>query len=133
MKRQSALIGAALLGGACGTSVRLLVDTVLPHSNSEFPLGTLIVNVVGAFLLGALIARFWSRSSEWLKVGLGSGLMGSFTTFSAVMVSLVAQATGGLWMLAVTYLVLTLVLGFAAAALGLRVGRVSTPIDWRDE
>lgn len=117
----------------CGTGLRLAIDTLLPHSNAQFPLGTLIINVAGAFVLAVLVARFWSGASEWLKAGLGAGLLGSFTTFSAVMVSLVAQATTGLWMMAALYLVLSLGLGFAAAALGLRVGRISTPIDWVDE
>ena len=133
MKKFLSLLAAALVGGACGTGLRMLVDTLLPHTDAEFPGGTLIVNVVGAFLLGLLIARFWSRISEGWKVFFGSGLMGSFTTFSAVMVSLVAQTVGGLWMMAVVYLVLSLALGFTAAALGLRIGRVATPIDWADE
>lgn len=124
---------AALLGGVCGTGLRVIIDTVLPHTDSEFPLGTLIINVVGAFVLGLLVARFWSGASEWLKAGLGAGLLGSFTTFSAVMVSLVAQTASGLWMMAAAYLVLSLVLGLGAAALGLRVARVATPIDWVDE
>ena len=120
---------AALLGGICGTGLRLLIDTLLPHTAAEFPLSTLIVNIVGTFALGLIVARLWSSAPEWLKAGLGAGLLGSFTTFSAVMASLVAHATSGLWMMAALYLALSLVLGLAAAALGLRVGRVSTPID----
>lgn len=116
-----------------GTGLRLLIDTLPPHTATEFPLGTLLVNIVGAFALGLIVARLWSRSPEWLKAGLGTGLLGSFTTFSAVMVSLVEHTTSGLWMMAAAYLALSLVLGFAAAALGLRVGRVATPIDWVDE
>lgn len=111
----------------------MLVDLLLPHSVSEFPLGTLIVNVAGAFALGLLVARLWANAPEWLKAGLGAGLLGSFTTYSAVMVSFVAGATSGFLALAVAYLALSLVLGLAAAALGLRVGRVSAPIDWADE
>lgn len=117
----------------CGTGLRLLIDTLLPHSDAEFPLGTLIVNVAGAFVLAVLVARFWHRASEWMKAGLGAGLLGSFTTFSAVMVSLVAQSSTGLWLMAIMYLVLSLGLGLTAAAVGLRVGRIATPIDWVDE
>ena len=124
---------AALIGGICGTGLRLLIDTLLPHTATEFPLGTLIVNIVGAFTLALIVARLWSRAPEWLKAGLGAGLLGSFTTFSAVMVSLVEHTTSGLWAMAAVYLVLSLALGFAAAAIGLRVGRISTPIDWVDE
>ena len=111
----------------------MLIDAVLPHTDTEFPLGTLLVNIGGAFVLALLVARFWSRAPEWLRAGLGVGLLGSFTTFSAVMVSLVEHATSGLWMMAAAYLSLSLVLGLIAAAIGLRVGRVSTPIDWVDE
>lgn len=123
---------AVLVGGMIGTGLRLLADSVIPHGNGDFPLSTLIVNVLGSFLLGLIIARFWS-AAPWLRAGLGTGLLGSFTTFSAVMVSVVALANTELWMLAIAYLVLSLVLGFAAAAIGLRVGRVSTSIDWVDE
>lgn len=124
---------AALLGGVSGTGLRLAIDTVLPHTGTEFPLGTLVINIVGAFALGLLVARHWSGAPEWVKAGLGPGLLGSFTTFSAVMVTLVTQTASGEWMLAATYLVLSLSLGLGAAALGLRVGRVATPIDWVDE
>lgn len=116
-----------------GTGLRLLADTLIPHSDTSFPTSTLLVNVVGSFLLGLVVARFWSGAAPWLKAGLGTGMIGSFTTFSAVMVSVVALGSHGLWPLAVAYAMLTLVLGFAAAAIGLRVGRVTTPIDWVDE
>ncbi len=133
MNARIAAIAAALVGGALGTGARFLLETILPHSNSEFPLSTLLANVVGAFLLGLVVARLWSQLSDWMRVAAGTGFLGSFTTFSAVMVSLVAQTAEGLWWMAALYLVISLVLGFAAAAFGLRVGRVATPIDWTDE
>lgn len=124
---------AVLLGGMLGTGLRLLVDVLIPHGDAGFPVSTLLVNVIGSFALGLLVSRLWAHAPRWLKAGLGNGLIGSFTTFSALMVSLVAQASLGLWMLAAGYLVLSLVLGFAAAALGLRLGQLRLPIDWVDE
>lgn len=124
---------AVLVGGLMGTGLRLLADILIPHGNTDFPFSTLMVNVLGAFLLGLLVARFWSAAEPWMKAGLGTGLLGSFTTFSAVMVSVISLSANSRWLLAVAYLVLSLVLGFAAAAIGLRVGRVSTAIDWVDE
>ncbi len=134
---------AVVVGGIVGTGLRLLVDLALPHAADGFPLGTLLVNVAGAFVLGLVVARVWPHAAAWLRAGLGSGLLGSFTTFSAIAVSLVAQAQGGAWWLAAGYLVLSLVLGFGAAALGLRLGRPrrafrvrgsgASPIDWVDE
>lgn len=124
---------AVLVGGTIGTGLRLLVETLIPNGDTGFPLSTLLVNVVGSFVLGLVVARFWSGAAPWLRAGVGTGMIGSFTTFSAVMVSLVAQGSHGLWLLAVGYFVLTFVLGLLAAMLGLRVGRVTTQIDWVDE
>lgn len=135
----AALLGSVLLGGMLGTGFRLTLDLLLPHTDTDFPLSTLLVNVVGSFVLALAVARLWKRSPLWLKVGLGTGLIGSFTTFSAVMVSLVAQLAHGLWLLAAGYLLLSLVLGFAAAALGLWLGGRPGPalrrstVDWVDE
>ena len=111
------------MGGVVGTSLRLGLDTVIPRGGAAFPISTLIVNVVGAFALGLIVARLWASSPSWLRVGLGPGLMGSFTTFSALAVSLVTLSASGQWMTAAAYLVITLLLGFGAAALGLALGR----------
>ena len=122
-------VAAVAVGGVIGTGLRLTLDTVIPHTDMEFPLSTLLINVVGSFVLGALVATVWrrARTPNWLKVGLGTGTVGSFTTFSALIISLIAQAHNGLWMLAVLYLVLSLVLGFGAALLGLSLGRHPRP------
>jgi CrcB protein len=118
-------VAAVAVGGIVGTALRLALDTVIPHTDTEFPLSTLLINILGSFVLGALVATLWRRLStpNWLKVGLGTGMVGSFTTFSALIVSLLGEAQHGLWMLALLYLVLSLVLGFGAALLGLSLGR----------
>ncbi|WP_349899845.1 fluoride efflux transporter FluC [Parafrigoribacterium soli] len=120
---------AVLAGGMLGTGLRLLADTLLPHDTSAFPISTLVVNVVGAFVLGTLVSSVWTRprTPNWAKAGLGAGLLGSFTTFSALVTSLLVEATHGMWWLAVVYLLASLLLGFAAAALGLRVGHRPPP------
>lgn len=113
---------AVLLGGLVGTGLRLAVDVVLPHEPDAFPLGTLLVNVLGSFVLAVLVARVWPVAPGWLRAGLGAGLLGSFTTFSAIALAVVTlTAAGGGWMAAV-YLAVTVVAGLAAAFLGLRLG-----------
>lgn len=124
---------AVLVGGVVGTSLRLGIDAALPHGDAGFPLSTLIVNCVGAFALGVLVSRLWGRASGWLKAGLGPGLLGSFTTFSAVAVSLVSLGAAGEWMPALAYLALTLVLGFGAAALGLGLGHPAPTVPEYEE
>jgi CrcB protein len=128
---------AVLLGGALGTALRLGIDALLPHTDDAFPFSTLLINTVGAFALGALVARVWQIAPDWLRAGLGVGLLGSFTTFSAVAVSLLSMTSAGEWMPAALYLVATLLLGFGAAWLGLRAGRAGAsgvaPIDTVNE
>lgn len=115
---------AVLIGGAVGTGLRLAIDALLPHADDAFPTSTLVINTLGALALGMLVARLWPHASPWLRAGLGTGLLGGFTTFSAVAVSLVSLTAAGQIMLAFVYLVATLVLGLGAAWLGLRLGRV---------
>lgn len=110
---------AVAAGGVLGTAARLGLDALLPHAHDAFPWSTLIVNVVGSFLLGFLVARVWPVAPEWLRAGLGAGVLGSFTTFSAVAVAMIELPLAT----AAVYLVVSLVLGLAAALLGLRVGR----------
>ena len=128
---------AVVAGAIVGTGLRLTLDTVVPHTDTEFPVSTLVVNIAGAFTLGILVARVWVRPSTpgWVKTGLGPGLLGSFTTFSALVVSLVALASHGEWMLALAYLAASILLGFAAASAGLALGgrTARTTIDGADE
>jgi CrcB protein len=74
-----------------------------------------------------LVARVWPLAPEWLRLGLGTGLLGSFTTFSAVVASAALLTDAGQPLLAVLYVAITLVAGVGAAFLGLRVGRRPVP------
>lgn len=114
---------AVLVGGLVGSALRLGLDALLPHGPAEFPLSTLLINVAGSFALGLLVARVWPTASDWLKAGLGPGLLGSFTTFSAVVAALVTMTAAGAGPAALLYLAASLVLGLGAAWLGLRTGR----------
>ena len=113
---------AVFLGGLAGTTLRLLIDLLVPHGDDGFPVSTLLINVVGAFALGLLTARLWPRASASLRALLGPGLLGSFTTYSAFAVSLVALADAAEWLLAAVYLVATIGLGLGAAWAGLHLG-----------
>jgi len=124
---------AVLVGGVLGTGLRLGIDALLPHGNDGFPWSTLLINVAGSFALGMLVARFWPVAPEWLRFGLGTGLLGSFTTFSAVVVSAFLLTLTGEPVLALIYLLTTLVAGIGAAFLGLRIGRRPVPAIGPDE
>jgi len=118
---------AVLIGGFVGTAARLWLDVLIPHKDNQFPLDTLLINIVGSFVLAILISRVWPVAQQWVRALLGPGLLGGFTTFSAVMVSMVTLAANGQILMALVYGALTLILGFGAAALGFRIaGRGDT-------
>jgi len=121
-------IVAVLLGGLIGTGLRLGVDAALPHSDGAFPWSTLLINVIGSFALAFLVARVWPMAPNWLRGGLGTGLLGSFTTFSALIVSLLTLTQAGVPLLALLYLAVSLVGGLGAALLGLRLGSLGVPV-----
>ena len=123
-RRSAALpLVAVFAGGAVGTGLRLAIDTWMPHP--PFPVATLLINVAGSFALGLLVARVWPGASLWLRAALGPGLLGSFTTYSAFAVSLVAMGSASSWLLAAGYVAATLALGLGAMWAGLRLGGVS--------
>lgn len=113
---------AVFLGGLIGTTLRVLVDLALPHRPEQFALSTLLVNVVGSFALGLLVAALWPRVPSWARVGLGPGILGSFTTFSALTVSIVALAQNGDIVGAALSIVLSIGFGMLAAGAGLALG-----------
>lgn len=107
--------GVALLGG-CGALARfgltlLVADRLHPH----LPLGTLAVNVSGAFLLGLLAGTSLGADGRLL---LGAGALGAYTTFSTWMVETQRVAEAGKQRLAVANVLLSIVLGLGAVALG---------------
>lgn len=122
--RLPAHLVAVFLGGIVGSALRLGLDLAIPHADEQFPVSTLVINVSGSFVLGWLNGGLFRRASSVVKAALGPGLLGSFTTFSAVILALVllTVSSPSQVVLAVVYLAATLVLGLGAAFLGLRLG-----------
>jgi CrcB protein len=107
-------------GGALGSLARYAVAVALPHGRSGLPVGTLLVNLAGCFLLGLLVGA--RPDARWLRPFLGTGVLGGFTTFSTFALEtdrLLARAPA----VAGLYVALSLLLGLGASALALRVTR----------
>ncbi|CAN5464167.1 N/A [soil metagenome] len=124
---------AVLLGGLVGTGLRIALDTLIPHQDAQVPWSTLLINLVGSFALAFLVARVWPTAPAWLRAGLGTGVLGSFTTFSALIIPLLTLTEAGMPLLALVYLLLSLLGGLGAALLGLRLGARSAPTLAADE
>jgi CrcB protein len=112
--------GVALLGGV-GALLRFAVDGVVSErvAGSEFPWGTFVVNIGGAFLLG-LVAGITLHGDALLLAGTAA--LGSYTTFSTWMFEAHRLAEDGEPWLAGANVVLSLAVGVGAAALGRAIG-----------
>lgn len=117
---------AVALGGFAGTELRYGLGIAFPDSAGEVPWTTLAINVAGSFVLALLTTMWIARPATafWLRAGLGPGLLGSFTTFSAVVFSTDQLARAGDHPVWLAYLALSLLLGLGAAAGGWRTGRL---------
>lgn len=71
-------------GGALGSVARFAVSTWALHATGGgFPAGTLLVNLGGSFLLGAIMGALPGTAAPAWRVFLGAGVMGGFTTYSS--------------------------------------------------
>lgn len=113
---------AVFVGGLVGCAIRFGLDTAIPHGDADLPVDTLIINVTGSLVLGFLVAAVWPAAPTWMRAGVGTGVLGGYTTFSAFAVSLVSLALADEWLLAAAYLLATVLIGFVAAALGIWIG-----------
>lgn len=113
-------IAVAACGGF-GAVLRFVVDgEVARLVTSRLPLGTMVVNVSGSFVLGLLDGLVLSDSAALI---VGTGVLGAYTTFSTWMLETQRLAEERQSKLALANLVLSLLLGIAAAAAGLWIGR----------
>jgi CrcB protein len=114
------------LGGALGTGARYLVAQAAPRLlGAAFPYGTLIVNVAGSFLLGALmhVGLTTSLPSPTARLVLATGVLGGFTTYSTFNYETVEYLRSGALVLAGLNVAATLGLCLLGGALGLAAGR----------
>jgi CrcB protein len=106
--------------GGLGAIARFLLDgLVSTNSGSRFPLGTLLVNLSGALVLGVLAGLALSGNAYLLA---GTAVIGSYTTFSTWMLESHRLAEDGRRWLLFANIALSLVAGVGAAALGRLLG-----------
>jgi len=115
---------AVALGGAIGAAARYQVGLLTVRwaaPGSQFPWGTLTVNIAGSFIMGALLGWFarGGGDSENLRVFIIAGILGGFTTFSAFSAELLTMLHRGQGLLALGYGTASIVAGVAACLIGL--------------
>jgi CrcB protein len=112
-------------GGALGTLLRyLLGGPITSLTGGRFPLGTLLINVAGAFAIGLFARAFLNtHAHQTLRAALMVGVCGGFTTFSAFSLETITLIDNGLPLRAVAYVLLSVTLSLLAAVAGLAAGK----------
>ena len=117
---------AIAIGGALGCWARYaqsnLVQTVFGRN---FPFATLSINVIGSFLMGFLFILTLERLMipPSVRVGVLTGVLGGYTTFSTFEMETLLLAENGEFFKAALYVVLSVIIGFAAAFGGTYIAR----------
>ncbi|HZC05245.1 MAG TPA: CrcB family protein [Ktedonobacterales bacterium] len=123
-------LSLVLAGGFCGTVVRYLLSKpllalagVLPDAHAGFPYDILLINLTGAFVIGLLFGAFehGASLSPDARLTLGTGFLGSYTTFSSFMVGAGTMLARGQYTLALLYLCGAMAAGVTLAMAGYAV------------
>jgi CrcB protein len=113
-----------MIGGAIGAVSRFLVGSLIARFYSaSFPIGTFLINVTGSFAIGILMTFFLKRpglDTNW-RLFLVTGVLGGYTTFSSFAWETLTSWRSGAEAVAILYVGLSVVLGLGGAWLGLLV------------
>lgn len=108
-----------MVGGFFGAISRFSLGEWI-HTNNGFPLGTLVINLMGCFVLGWFLTyiRGKVKIRPELPLMIGTGFIGSFTTFSTFSVETIGLFQQGLVFLAITYILASVGVGLLLTYLG---------------
>jgi CrcB protein len=121
------LLALVLAGGMAGTLSRYGLEHVIP-TPAGLPLGVLLINLGGALALGVLLEALARRGPDAgrrraLRLLLGTGFLGGFTTYSALAVDSARLIGEGHAVEGAAYLLGSVLIGLCATSLGFAVGR----------
>jgi fluoride exporter len=113
---------SVMFGGFIGAITRYSIGERINIEN-EFPLGTLLINLLGCFLLGWFLTFITIRKniSPQLTLFIGTGFIGSFTTFSTFSVETILLFQNGLMVYGALYVLISMIFGILLAHLGFKL------------
>jgi fluoride exporter len=116
------------IGGTIGSVLRYFVSCLSLPTFYHFPMGTLFVNLLGAFVLGWFVARVapLQSISQEVKAGISTGIIGSFTTFSTLSVEVIQLIQDSFYLWLFLYLSISVVGGLILTAIGFSIGQGKT-------
>ena len=112
------------LGGILGAVLRFVIRNIHMYKG-VFPLNTLIINIIGSFIL-ALILTLAFEVMDFdsdIRLGIATGFLGAFTTFSTMMKETVVLINSGYYYSAISYLSVSTLLGLIFAYFGIVIAR----------
>ncbi|MGH3432621.1 MAG: fluoride efflux transporter CrcB [Thermocrispum sp.] len=125
MTARADVLVAVAVGGAAGSLARFGLGEAMPHASGQLPAATLLANVTGCLLIGALMATITESANphRLLRPFLGVGVLGGYTTFSTFAVEVLdTGAAGAVWP-ALLYAAGTVLLTLTATAAGMVLTR----------
>ena len=114
------------VGGALGATLRLLATNSIKYILPNFPIGTLIVNIVGSFFIGYLIGFMENKniSSNVIRYFLIIGVLGSFTTFSAFSFEIIDMINNKKILISIFYIISSLLICIFGCYLGYNLNKI---------
>lgn len=111
---------AIFIGGGLGSLSRYGISILLRAYSLNFPFATLLVNIVGSFILGFTIALFWNKAhlNDTVKLAIAVGFCGGLTTFSTFSWETFDMFKNGEFLLAVIYALISVLACILAISLG---------------
>ncbi len=113
-------------GSFIGAVLRYLVKNIQIYSYHEnIPINTLFINILGAFIMAFILTiafEVWAFDSD-VRLGLTTGLLGAFTTFSTLCKETVVLLQNGDYFSAISYMAISTILGLGAAYFGIVAAR----------
>lgn len=117
-------LGLVAMGGAIGALLRYAaVQLSTQLHGGTFPIGTMLVNILGSLAMGLLMGRYVAADSESARLFFVTGVLGGFTTFSAFSWDALSMLQRGALGTAALYVGGSVILSLVAVAIGFQLGR----------
>lgn len=114
------------LGGMLGAILRYTIEHIhIYHYKEVVPINTLLINISGSFILALVLTvafEIWEFSSD-VRLGIATGFLGAYTTFSTMCKETVNLMNQGYYYSSISYICFSAMLGLAAAYFGVVLAR----------
>lgn len=116
--------------GFFGAILRYFIKNIhIYHYKEMVPINTILINVTGSFLLALILTialEVWNVKEE-IRLGIATGFLGAFTTFSTLCKDTVTLINKGLYFSALNYITISTLLGLCATYFGIVLAREFVP------